>query len=90
MAEIGIDISGHTSKLLVGLLADPWDYVITVCDTANESCPLSPGKVQRIHWSLPDPSAAGGTEDEKLAVFRAVRDQIVDRLKNWVAEQHKS
>ncbi len=70
MAEIGIDISNHTSKLLVGLVRDPWDYVITVCDTANERCPLFPGKVQRVQWSLSEPSAAGGTEAENLAVFR--------------------
>jgi arsenate reductase (thioredoxin) len=80
MAERGIDISGHTSKLLMGMMREPWDYVITVCDDANERCPLFPGTVKRLHWSLPDPSRATGTEEERLAVFRQVRDTIHARL----------
>ena len=61
MREIGIDISGHRSKTLDGFVDQPWDYVITVCDHANERCPLFPGRTQRIHWSFEDPSAAPGS-----------------------------
>ena len=89
MAEIGVDISAHTSKLFIGLMPEPWDYVITVCDAANERCPLFPGKTQRLHWGFPDPSAATGTEEERMAVFRRTRDLIGDRLKAWLADQHE-
>jgi len=84
MAERGIDISAQTSKLYVGLMKDPWDYLITVCDDANEQCPIVPGVKKRIHWSLEDPSAATGTEDERLATFRRVRDEIEARLTEWL------
>ena len=80
MAERGIDISHHTSKLLVGMMREPWDYVITVCDDANTHCPLFPGQVNRLHWSLPDPSRATGSEEERLEVFRLVRDDIAARI----------
>ena len=68
----------------VGLLGEPWDYVITVCDDANERCPWVPGSVQRLHWSFPDPSRAVGTEEQRLVVFRRVRDQIQERLTDWL------
>ena len=84
MAEREIDISGHTSKLYVGLTADPWDYLITVCDDANERCPIVPGSVKRLHWSLEDPSRATGNEEARLAVFRRVRDEIENRLAEWL------
>ena len=84
MAERGIDISGHTSKLLMGMMREPRDYVITVCDDANDRCPLFPGTVKRLHWSLTDPSRATGTEEERLAVFRQVRDTIHARLEEWL------
>ena len=86
MREIGIDITGHRSKTLDGFVGQPWDYVITVCDQANERCPLCPGRAQRIHWSFEDPSAATGTDAERLAVFRRVRDAIAARLTLWLAE----
>ena len=86
MREIGVDISGHRSKTLDGFVSQPWDYVITVCDQANERCPLFPGRAQRIHWSFEDPSAATGTDAERLAVFRRVRDAIAARLTRWLAE----
>jgi len=82
MAERGIDISGHTSKLYSDL--ESWDYLITVCDDANERCPWVPGPVKRLHWSFPDPSRATGTDEERLAVFRRVRDQIEERLADWL------
>jgi arsenate reductase (thioredoxin) len=87
MAERGIDISGQTSKIFVGLMQEPWDYLITVCDDANEKCPFVPGTRKRLHWPLPDPSRAAGSEDEKLAVFRRVRDDIEARLAEWIKTQ---
>jgi arsenate reductase (thioredoxin) len=88
MAERGIDISGHTSKLFIGFVRDPWDYVITVCDDANERCPLFPGQVKRLHWPFDDPSRAIGSEEERLAVFRRVRDEIADRIDHWLGTEH--
>ena len=76
MGELGIDISGQESKTLDRYLGEPFDYVITVCDDAKEACPFFPGAAQRLHWSLPDPAAAEGTEDERLEVFRSVRDRL--------------
>jgi arsenate reductase (thioredoxin) len=81
MNEIGVDISGQESKTLERYLGEPFDYVITVCDDANEACPFFPGAKDRLHWSLPDPSAAEGSEEERLAVFRSVRDQLRDRVR---------
>ena len=80
MAELGIDISGHLSKTLQRYLDEPFDAVITVCDQANETCPVLPGARRRLHWSLPDPSKASGPEAEQLAVYRAVRDAIRERI----------
>jgi arsenate reductase len=80
MAEMGIDISGQESKMLDRYLDKPLDAVITVCDQANESCPVFFGARKRLHWSFPDPSRAVGTEDEQLAVYRGVRDAIRARI----------
>lgn len=76
MAEIGIDISGHTSKNMNDFLNQPVETVITVCGNADQACPLFPGQVNRHHWPFEDPAHATGTEAEKLAVFRRVRDEI--------------
>jgi arsenate reductase len=84
MAELGIDLGGHTSKVYADVEVPAWDYLITVCDDANERCPWVPGSVQRLHWSFPDPSRATGTEEERLVVFRRVRDQIQARLGDWL------
>ena len=84
MAELGIDLGGHTSKVYADVEVPAWDYLITVCDDANERCPWVPGSVQRLHWSFPDPSRASGTEEERLVVFRRVRDQIQARLTDWL------
>ncbi len=84
MDEIGIDLRGHTSKTVDRFLRDPWDYVITVCDHANESCPVFPGEVTRLHWSFDDPSAAVGSDAQRLAVFRRVRDEIKARIETWL------
>src|SRR5918994_253975 len=80
MEEIGIDISEQESKTLDRYLQEPFDYVITVCDDANEACPFFPGAENRLHWSFEDPSRAEGSEEERLAVFRRVRDGIKDRV----------
>ncbi len=82
MEEIGIDITSHYSKKLDRFLEDDWDYVITVCDSANEVCPFFPGGKERIHRSFKDPSQATGTEYEQLAVWRSVRDEI----RAWIEE----
>lgn len=80
MAELGIDISAQTSKTLHRYLGEPFDEVITVCDSANETCPVFPGARGRRHWSFDDPSRATGSEDEQLAVYRRVRDEIRARI----------
>jgi len=80
MAELGIDISGQQSKTLDRYLGEPFDAVITVCDQANEACPVFFGARERFHWSFPDPSRATGSEDEQLAVYRSVRDAIRERI----------
>ncbi len=85
MREIGIDISGHRSKSVDEFAGQGFDYVITVCDNANERCPVFPGKTERIHWSFDDPAAAGGDEAERLAVFRRVRDEIRARLREFIS-----
>jgi arsenate reductase len=87
MAEIGVDLRGHTSKTLDRFLGERWDHVITVCDGANESCPVFPGASARLHWSFDDPSAASGSEEERLAVFRRVRDEIRARIEMWLAQR---
>jgi arsenate reductase len=78
--EIGVDISGQESKTLEGYLEQPFDYVITVCDTANEACPVFLGAKRRLHWSFEDPAAAVGSEEGRLKVFRSVRDKIREQL----------
>jgi arsenate reductase (thioredoxin) len=85
MAERGVDLGRHTSKTLEGFLGEPWDFVITVCDSAREACPVFPAAAARGHWSFEDPSAASGTEAERLAAFRRVRDEIEAKLASWLA-----
>ena len=80
MKEIGIDISSHTSKDVVKLLGQHIPYVVTVCDNARERCPIFPRTYKFLHWSFDDPAAATGSHEEKLSVFRRVRDQITKRI----------
>jgi arsenate reductase len=82
MAELGIEISKQQSKTLERYLREPFDEVITVCDTAAEACPLFPGAAKMHHWSFPDPSQATGSKAEQLAVYRHVRDAIRARIEN--------
>jgi thioredoxin type arsenate reductase len=85
MDEVGIDLRRHISKTVDHLLVQPWDFVITVCDNANERCPIFPARATRLHWSFEDPSAASGSEDERLRVFRRIRDEIRGRLEGFIA-----
>jgi arsenate reductase len=84
MREIGIDITAHRSKSVDEFLDRRFDYIITVCDKAKESCPLFLGDAERIHWSFEDPAAVEGTEERRLASFRTIRDQISDRMQQFV------
>ena len=84
MAEEGIDISGQHAKSIDAFLQERFDYVITVCDDANETCPVFPNARHRLHWSVPDPSRAKRTPEERLAVFRAIRDAIRARVKEFL------
>ena len=84
MKEIGIDISTHRSKSVNEFADESFDYVLTVCDSANESCPVFQGHAHRTHHSFDDPAALHGTEDERLALFRRVRDEIRDYLRVFV------
>ena len=76
MREVGLDISGHTSKHMSEFLHRPVTTVITVCGNADQACPVFPGQVHRHHWGFADPAHATGTEEEILAEFRRVRDEI--------------
>jgi arsenate reductase len=81
MREIGIDISQQKSKNVTEFHGMNIPYVITVCDRAKESCPIFPGTIQSLHWSFDDPAEAHGTIEEKLVVFRRVRDEIAEQIK---------
>jgi arsenate reductase (thioredoxin) len=87
MAELGIDISGHRSKSVDEFAGQAFDYVITVCDNAKESCPVFPATTKRIHWSLEDPAAAQGSEEQRLEEFRRVRDQLRLLLRQFAEEK---
>jgi arsenate reductase len=76
MREVGIDISGHRSKSVEEFTGEHFDYVLTVCDNAREACPIFPGATTRVHHSFEDPAAVQGPEQERLAAFRRVRDQL--------------
>ncbi len=95
MGELGIDISeaaGYRAKSLQEYegVQPPMDLVVTVCDDAAEECPFFPGARRQEHWGFPDPSAATGTEEERLAVFRQVRDAIAARIDRFVAESARN
>jgi len=81
MRELGIDLSGHRSKHVDEFAGQAFDYVLTVCDNAKESCPIYPGHTNRLHRSFDDPAAVQGSDPERLAVFRRVRDEIRDYLR---------
>jgi arsenate reductase len=83
MREAGVDISGQRSKHLDELVNQDFLYVITVCDAAREACPVFPGALYQLHWSFEDPAAATGSEEEQLAVFRRVRDEIRAQVREF-------
>jgi arsenate reductase len=85
MKELGIDISGHRSKHVDEFQGQSFDYVLTVCDNAKESCPVFPGHSKRIHKTFEDPAAFQGTEDERMAIFRRVRNEIRDYLRTFTS-----
>ena len=88
MQERGLDIRHHHSKHLNQFIDVPFDYVITVCDNAAESCPIFPGPAQRIHWGFPDPAAVEGSDEALLEAFRVVRDAIEQQLRQWLNANH--
>jgi len=83
MREIGIDISGHRSKSVGEFAGETFDYVLTVCDHAKESCPIYPGHSNRLHRNFQDPAAVEGSEEQRLAAFRKVRDEIQMYLRSF-------
>jgi arsenate reductase len=85
MREVGIDISGHRSKPVDEFGGQTFDYVITVCDNARDNCPIFPGGAVRLHWSLEDPAAVEGSDAERLAAFRRIREQLHQRVKTFLA-----
>jgi len=87
MAEAGIDISAQHSKTLDRFLDERWDWVVTVCDSAREACPVFPRAAARAHWSFDDPSGARGGDEERLAVFRRVRGEIEARIATWLRQE---
>jgi arsenate reductase len=86
MDEIGIDISSQRSKSVEEFVGQNLDYVITVCDAANETCPVFPGTRVRLHWSFHDPAAVEGSDHQRKAAFRAVRDRIRARILEFLSE----
>jgi arsenate reductase len=87
MADVGIDISDGVPERVGRYLHQPWDLVITVCDSAREMCPVFSGPVEQVHSSFPDPADAEGSDNERMAVFRSVRDAIRERLLPEVARR---
>jgi arsenate reductase (thioredoxin) len=86
MNEIGIDISGQRSKSVDEFTGQEFDFVITVCDSANEVCPVFPGKTERLHWSLEDPAFVQGSEEGRKSAFREIRNQIRERIDTFIRQ----
>ena len=84
MADVGIDISHQRSKHVDEYAGQRFDFAVTVCDDSRESCPYFPGATKQLHWSFPDPSAAVGSDEERLAVFRQVRDDIARSVRDFI------
>jgi arsenate reductase (thioredoxin) len=90
LAKAGIDIAGARSKAVAEFVGQPFDYVITVCDRARESCPYFPGGRETLHWGFDDPAEAEGTETERLAVFERVMAEIAHRIKTFIPLAERS
>jgi arsenate reductase len=89
MREIGLDISNHRSKSIDEFIGRPFDYVITVCDNANQNCPMFPAATNRIHWSIEDPATVTGDEQTRLEAFRSARENLRERLSKFIEEIKK-
>jgi len=87
MSELDIDIAAHESKSLGQFQDQDFDLVVTVCDNAKESCPVFAGAKETLHWPFYDPADATGDEDEQMAVFRRVRDEIKDKIRGYLASR---
>jgi arsenate reductase len=87
MKEIGIDISNHRSKSIDELITQAFDYVITVCDNANQHCPMFPSACRRIHWSIEDPATVAGDDETRLEAFRRARDELRERLDKFIEDE---
>ena len=86
MKEIGYDLSSNRSKHVSEFVDQPFDLVLTVCDSARETCPILPGAVKTLHWPFEDPAQTDGSHEEKLAVFRRVRDEIKEKIAEYLAK----
>jgi arsenate reductase len=86
LSEIGIDISGQRSKSVDEFVGQEFDYVITVCDHTREVCPVFPGDTKHVHWSIDDPAAAKGSEEERTAAFRRIRDELHERIRSFLGD----
>ncbi|MFH1327558.1 MAG: arsenate reductase ArsC [Candidatus Bathyarchaeota archaeon] len=86
MQEAGINISSQSSKSANMFLGQQFDYVVTVCDNAKQTCPVFPGQYEKVHWDLEDPAEAKGTEEEKLEVFKKTRELIQQKILQWIKE----
>jgi arsenate reductase len=90
MAEIGIDISGQTSKSLSEFLRQPIETVITICPEAEKGCPVFPGEIARLHWPFEDPAQATGSQEEQVTVFRRVRDEMRTMFESFAMERRSA
>jgi arsenate reductase len=90
MREVGIDISGHRSKSVDEFTGQPFDYVITVCNKARESCPIFPGDTEHIAWDFDDPAAVEGDDEVRMRAFRRVRDELIARFRLFAAVQREA
>ena len=86
MREVGIDISGQASKSLERFLGEHIDWLVTVCDQAREACPTLPGVAQQLHWNIEDPAAVHGDEAQRMAAFRAARDDLARRIEDFLSQ----
>ena len=86
MSESGIDITNQHSQTVNEFLGEDFSYVITVCDSAKELCPVFPGKYKAIHWGIEDPASAEGTETERMKDFRRVRQNILERINHFISD----
>jgi arsenate reductase (thioredoxin) len=87
MGEAGVDISNHVSERIAPYLEQHFDYVITVCDRAQETCPIFPGASSTLHWNFDDPAKATGTYEQQLIIFRKTREEIADRIRQFIAAE---